>query len=155
MITELIPRRTRPRDLPSILELLSSSKLPTDGVPEHSKDFFVAELNGDIIGCVGLEIYPETALLRSLAVKPEFQSQGIGSALVKQAIQEAGELGRSKVVLLTETAEKFFERFGFAKIPRDHAPPDAKQSVEFKTACLESALCMVVPLSSPTGRVVS
>jgi amino-acid N-acetyltransferase len=153
MLMEPVTRRARSSDLGAVLEILSSAKLPKDGVPEHFKNYFISENNEGIVGCVGLEIYSRSALLRSLAVKQEFRSRGTGSALLESAINEAKDAGLSRVVLLTETAEKFFERFGFVKIPREQAPPDSKQSVEFKTACSESAVCMIKSLSNPSTMV--
>jgi amino-acid N-acetyltransferase len=46
------------------------------------------------------------------------------------------------MILLTETAEPWFERLGYGPIERDAAPEDVASSVEFVTACSETAIAM-------------
>lgn len=136
-------RQAEPHDLTAMLSLLRRASLPTEGVAEqHLGRFFVAEGEGAIIGCVGLEVYGQTALLRSLAVTREFQNRGLGSRLAEHALRQAASLGLDEVFLLTTTAEGFFKRFGFTKIARENAPEQIRQSVEFRLNCCETAVCM-------------
>ena len=52
--------------------------------------FFLAEADGQLIGCAALEIYsPKLAELRSLAVVPEQRGNGIGRALVETCLARA------------------------------------------------------------------
>ncbi|MEA3521628.1 MAG: GNAT family N-acetyltransferase [Campylobacterota bacterium] len=66
----------------------------------------------------------------SIAVKPEFRSQGIGSMMLEQLLQEAGSRYEqiSVSVLDNSPAMKFFEKFGFIKhdAPHKKSPVDAK-----------------------------
>jgi amino-acid N-acetyltransferase len=50
--------------------------------------------------------------------------------------------GAVTVFLLTTTAERFFPRFGFEPIARDEVPASVLASVEFQSACPESAIVM-------------
>ena len=50
------------------------------------------------------------------------------------------------VYLLTETAAEFFPRFGFRPIARDTVDPAVRASVEFTSACPDTALVMVKEL---------
>lgn len=141
-------RQTEPHDLTAVLSLLRRASLPTEGVAEHLGRFFVAEVEGAIIGCVGLEVYGQTALLRSLAVTREFQNRGLGSQLAEHALHQAASLGLDNVLLLTTTAEGFFKQFGFTKITREDVPEQIRQSVEFRLNCCETAVCMRLHLKT-------
>ena len=59
--------------------------------------------------------------LRSLAVQSNYQRQGIGTALVMSAIDEARDLQMKKIFLLTNQKE-FFEKLGFQLIDKLELP---------------------------------
>jgi amino-acid N-acetyltransferase len=129
-------------ELDAIHDLLERVGLPIDGLDDHVADALVARLDGRIVGSVALERYAEGALLRSVAVDPQFQGAGLGRRLTEAAIARAAEAGVPALYLLTTTAERFFPRFGFATISRDHVPSSLLQSVEFRSACPSSAVVM-------------
>lgn len=139
-------RRAEAHDLGAVLALLRNAGLPIEGVREHFRHFFVAQSDGQIIGCVGLELYGRVSLLRSLAVAPTHQRQGLGSRLTEHIIAEAVSLGAREIVLLTTTAEAFFRHFGFARIAREEASREVYQSIEFQSACPTTATCMKLQL---------
>lgn len=134
-------------NLSQILALLQLVNLPIEGVAEHLNDFFIIReanrIAGNILGCVGLEIYGGSALLRSVAVRPEYQGEGYGKDLTDRAIQYARKKGVKALFLLTDTAENYFTRAGFVKVERDEVPPEVKQSVEFTSLCPLSSACMM------------
>ena len=130
------------KDLPRVEKLLTDSKLPLDGVKESLADFVVAEAHGDIVGVAGLEICCDDALLRSVAVRPEWRSKGVGRALVNRAIAEAESRGIRAMYLLTTTAEHYFPSFGFAKVDRTASGITVRATKEFTTACPASAVAM-------------
>lgn len=128
---------------PAVEALLRAERLPVEGVMEHL-DNFVGLFRGErLIGAVGLEIYGAAALLRSLVVTSTEQGKGYGQRLYRAVIDKAREAGVGEIYLLTETAENFFAARGFRKIPREQADPGVRQSVEFRSACPASAVCMV------------
>jgi amino-acid N-acetyltransferase len=136
-------RPAEPADLPAVLALLSQAKLPTQGVESRAlQDFIVAEGDGKLVGVVGLEIYRESALLRSAAVDPNWRGTGVGRALVERALDLSRERGIRDVFLLTTTAEGYFPRFGFCCVNRDAVPEAVRASVEFREACPASAVVM-------------
>ena len=47
---------------------------------------------------------------------------------------------------MTSTAESFFIKVGFMRVERETVPASVKQSVEFKSACPVSAVCMMKEL---------
>jgi amino-acid N-acetyltransferase len=136
-------RPATPADLPSVLGLLGEARLPTQGVkPQALSDFIVADREGELVGVVGLEIYRESALLRSAAVHPRWRGTGVGRALIDRALDLSRERGIQDVYLLTTTAENYFPRFGFCCVNRESVPEAVRGSVEFREACPASAVVM-------------
>ncbi|HEY4230626.1 MAG TPA: arsenic resistance N-acetyltransferase ArsN2 [Thermoanaerobaculia bacterium] len=141
-------RRAESEDLEPASELLESSGLPLDGFADHLKDAVVATRGGRIVGVVELEVYGKTALLRSLVVAPSERGMRLGERLTADALSLARDRGARDVYLLTETAERFFPRFGFTAEDRERAPEAVRQSQEFRTACPASAVMMHARLTS-------
>jgi amino-acid N-acetyltransferase len=131
-----------PGEEAALLSLLERCGLPQDGARDHFARALVARQGGRIVGSAVVELYPEGALLRSLAVEDERRGQGLGVRLTERALELAREHGARRVYLLTETAADFFPRFGFHAIARADVPVSVQASVEFTTACPQSALVM-------------
>lgn len=136
----------QPTDLNAILALLQSHNLPPEGVAEHLPHMWVARADDALLGCVGLEIYGRFALFRSLAVADSHRGQGLGQQLTQTAITAAQAQGITHLYLLTETAAHFFPKFDFHPTTRAEVPTAVKASVEFTSACPDSALVMVKTL---------
>lgn len=134
-------------DLPRVERLLTASELPLDGVRDALPTFVVAEADGDLVGVAGLEICCDDALLRSVAVAPDWRSRGVGRALVTRAIAEAEARGLRALYLLTTTAEHYFPSFGFNKIERSQVPDAVRATREFTEACPASATVMTRPIN--------
>jgi len=131
-------------ELPRILELLEEAGLPVAGV-DHAEAFLVAREqaeHGCLVGCIGLEVYGDVGLLRSLAVRPDTRGGGWGKRLVERLLETARLRGVSVMYLLTTTAAEYFPRFGFEPIPREQADSRLQASEEFRGACPDSAVCM-------------
>jgi amino-acid N-acetyltransferase len=142
-------RRASRDDLQAIEHLLVSADLPTAGVADivraHPADFFVAETNAApnrIVAVAGLEVCCNTAVLRSVAVAPEWRSRGLGRELVRQIVCDAESRRIHALYLLTLTAERYFPRLGFERIDRSSVPSEIADTVEFKLACPATAVAM-------------
>lgn len=133
-------------DTPAVEALLTAAHLPLDGVREALPCFVVAEDGGRLVGVAGIEecgVRGAHALLRSVAVDPDWRSRGLGRALVGRAIALAEQRGASALYLLTTSAERYFPSFGFATTSRDAVPEDVRATAEFQGACPASATVMV------------
>src|SRR5215471_19182889 len=75
-----------PGDAPAILDLVRGVQLPREGIEATLEYFWVAREDEQIVGTVGLEVYNDLALLRSLAVTPTRQRTGLGRALTETAL---------------------------------------------------------------------
>ena len=146
MMHPLAFRKAGISDWESIAALLQSAALPLDGAREHLDGFVLAVRGESLVGCAGLERRPRTGLLRSVAVEESERGSGLGQALVGRVLDQARGMGMRQVVLLTETARDYFPKFGFRESTRAQAPVEALESLEFKTACGESAVVMILDL---------
>jgi N-acetylglutamate synthase-like GNAT family acetyltransferase len=142
-------RAAHPSDRPAAEALLRSLGLPLAGLDRCLDHGSVAESGGSgggsdarLVGLAGFELYGDGALLRSVAVAPDWQGSGLGRSLVERALAGARAAGAGDAYLLTTTAEHWFRRFGFGVIGRDAVPPGVQASVEFREACPASATVM-------------
>ncbi|MEW6696600.1 MAG: arsenite methyltransferase [Bacillota bacterium] len=133
-------------DYPTIKDLLNSDGLPIEGVQDNLKNFLVAEYDGKVVGVIGLEISGHSVILRSLAVAKEFRKSGIASSLMNAAIDEARRLGGQTVYLLTNTADRFMQRWDFKKIDRAAIPCSLLQYSALNCACSSRSTCMKLEL---------
>ena len=135
-------------DEPSIRTLLECEGLPTSDLLTAQPAFLVACENGRIIGVGALQQYGATALLRSLAVAPHRRGMGLGRVLIDALEQRAAESGVTELVLLTETARRFFEHQGYRVIERQSVAAAVQASEEFRSLCPASAACMAKTLAT-------
>lgn len=83
---------------------------------EDVQEFWVAENEGQIIGCGALHVmWEDLAEVRTLAVDPAVRGTGVGSRLLRQLLQTARDLGVSRVFCLTFEVD-FFATHGFSPI---------------------------------------
>ena len=141
-MSEITISPARAEDLAAIKHLLLEANLPTAGVDEHWKTFLIARDGDVMVGCGGAEAYQFAALIRSIAVKPEYRSHGIGRRLVRQLLDRLASRGLREFYLLTTTAEEYFKKRGFKPIDRDEVHPQLLSSREFQDACPSTATCM-------------
>ena len=136
-------RIQRGPDFNAAVTLLAALKLPvTDLTPAHCEHFFYTGAPDLPTGLVGLEIFGEVALLRSLGVAPGSQGTGDGTRLLRHAESFAHAQGVRHLYLLTTTAESFFARLGYSAVPRASAPEAIQTSREFSGLCPASSAFM-------------
>ncbi len=123
-----------------LTQLLSACQLPTsDIISSESLQFFGAYMGKKLIGSIGLEVYAQVALLRSLAIMAEQRGSGLGKTLVRYAEQQAALQGISTLFLLTTTAAPFFTKLGYAVAKRENAPAAIKTTAQFNNLCPASS----------------
>ena len=130
------------QEAPEISRLLISQHLPTEDITEKTLFLVIKDPSGTLIGCCGLEVYPPHGLLRSLAVAPSRQGQGLGMQLVRDTLALAKANHITSLYLLTTTASEFFQKVGFDVISRSETPPGIQQSSEYSLVCPDSATVM-------------
>ncbi|MFM0218069.1 arsenic resistance N-acetyltransferase ArsN2 [Paraburkholderia caledonica] len=137
-------RPARSEDLEAIKALLVESELPDADVNAAMLvDFLVAEdVDGKVVGSVGLERFGREALLRSLAIAQTARNERLGTVLLAHAESMARASGVSNLWLLTTTAVGFFGRKGYADVERDKVATGVKSSTQFSQLCPVTAACM-------------
>jgi len=106
----------------------------------------VAE-NGELVGHILFSRLPiagargrvtEAAALAPLAVRPEHQGKGVGSALTKAGIRACAAHGLAAIIVVGDP--KFYQRFGFsaaaARGLQSPFPGDAFMALELKPGAL-------------------
>ena len=130
--------------LASTVALLADAQLPTEDLTEaHCDHFFFAGPASQPTGLVGLELFGDVALLRSLVVSAGRRRQGEGIALLAHAEHYARAHGVRQLYLLTTTAAAFFAKRGYVRATRESAPPAIRATREFAGICPASSAFMV------------
>jgi amino-acid N-acetyltransferase len=89
---------------------------------EALPNYVVADHNGEIVGCGGLEPYSrDVAEIYGLATAPDNSPRGTGSAIVKALIERARLENLSQVFALT-LAPAFFQKMGFRTVEHKDLP---------------------------------
>ena len=129
-------------DLDFVSRLLQANDLPVADLEDHLRSFVLAKWRGEIVGTVGLENYGESGLLRSLCVRADRRSEGIGSTLVSAVEAAAFARGVRDLYLLTFSAAPYFENQQFVEVARDRVPAAIRGTAQFRSLCPASATCM-------------
>lgn len=134
-------------------EKIRHARLPADGLALVARD-----RAGHVIGTVrlwnieaGIDANGQpidALLLGPLAVDPEHEGEGIGSALMRAAIMEAKKRDHGAILLVGDAA--YYERFGFSAAKAQHLVmpgPFARErflGLELKSGYLDGAAGMIV-----------
>jgi GNAT superfamily N-acetyltransferase len=82
-------------------------------------DYRVIAIDGQRAGRIWIGADDEQIRLLDIALLPEFQNRGVGTALLerlKSKAQNAGKALRHMVFVLNNNADRFYERLGFKQI---------------------------------------
>ena len=130
-----------------IKSLLKKCGLPWEDITAHHlRHFLVLKDRTKLIGVIGMEVFEQVALLRSLAVRTHDRNRGYASELIKRAEKYAQSIGIHALYLLTMTAAAFLSRRGYKRLDRTLVPAALQGTGEFQSLCPASAVCMVTYL---------
>ncbi|HEV7171828.1 MAG TPA: amino-acid N-acetyltransferase [Pedococcus sp.] len=91
---------------------------------EAVQQFRVAELGGRVVGCGALHVmWEDLAEIRTLAVSPDAHGKGVGASLLTTLMDDARDLGVSRLFCLTFEVG-FFARHGFEAIEGQAVEPE-------------------------------
>ena len=86
-------------------------------------EFLVAERGGELVACIGADIFTDAAEVVSFAVDPDCRRQGIGtkifSALIEAVLKRDATLIILEVRPSNTAAIKLYEKFGFQIVDRE------------------------------------
>ncbi len=112
-------RRARAEDVPRFIELIAGASMPPLFVEDHIGGFVAAERDGAIIGCGGVEIYDDCAVIRSVVVDESARGLGLGRQLVDLLIADARTAVTTDLYLFTGDAWAFWKGLGFVDVTFD------------------------------------
>lgn len=134
-------------DMAAIRSLLGRAGLKDAAEDADFPSFFFLRNEQGVAGCVALEVYGEDAILRSLAVDPEWRGGGYGWILADTAIGAARLRGVRRIYLLTEYASDFFAaKHGFRVVDRTTISPAVARSATFQASTGSSFVAMRLDL---------
>jgi len=123
--------------------LLTGADLPVSDLSSRGDlDLLGIRDGGRLVGVVGIEVYGNVGMLRSLAVEPARRNTGLGVRLVSDAETRAAEQGVKTLYLLTTTAARFFAKHGYVAVPRSEAPAAIAATAQFSDLCPASSTFM-------------
>jgi predicted N-acetyltransferase YhbS len=138
-------------------ERLREGRLPAEGLA------LTAERDGIVVATVRLwhvEAGGKAALLLGpLAVAPELQGEGLGRAMMREAIWRAACRGHGAVLLVGDAA--YYERFGFSgDLTRDLAMPGPVErerflGLELRDGALSGARGVLVATGRPDAAALA
>ena len=121
-----ILRQATPDDATTIHELITGHRdegrlLPRQlgEIAVHTSRFVVAVDEGEVVGCVDLAPLSRTvAEIRSLVVRGDARSTGIGRRMINAVLARAKTAGFERVCAFTH-APSYFVQLGFSIVPHD------------------------------------
>ena len=133
-------RRVFKKDVRAIMTLIRQSvnneelvKRTRADIVAHLEDYWVLEIDRNLVGCVALHIYPEQQLaeLACLYVHKNQEGQGYGKKLMAFAEQLAAEKGVKQVLALSTQAFNYFQqKGGFTEATPDILPPERRKKYD-------------------------
>lgn len=125
--------RANPDDRPNINALLHQYGLAQIRDPEGVESLVIAGPQGQMVGCVNLELQGDICFFFGLAVAQERRGEGLGWMLADLGLRRARAIGARWVYLITNDAADFFAtRGGFSLVPLSEIPAVLQESENFK-----------------------
>lgn len=154
-------RRAFKKDVRNILNLIKTSvqteelvKRTRLSVLQQIQDYYVFEIDRNIVGCVALHPYPDQnkAELACLYVSGSHENQGIGNKLMVYAESIAREKGMKELFALSTQAFNYFQqKGGFKEGTPDDLPPARREKYEQSG---RNSKILVKPLTSATVSTI-
>lgn len=117
------------KDAEQIFELIREHKedlitRPMGDIIQNIDRFYVAEVNGQVVGCAAYQILPEIGVperasveIQSVAVHADYRRHHIGSQIVKHILERVRVFDPAQAIVLT-FAPDFFGSLGFKRIEK-------------------------------------
>ena len=97
---------------------------PMGDIIQNIDRFFVADVEGKVVGCAGFQILPEIGVpdrasveIQSVAVHADYRRHHIGTQIVKHILERVRVFDPAQAIVLT-FAPVFFSSLGFKRIEK-------------------------------------
>ncbi len=143
----ILLKNVRPAQAPDLIDFLQKVNLPTTDLPKDLSGFTLALEGEQIVGSAGMELLGDIGLLRSVAVAETHRNHKLGQRLFSAALDYARSHDVREVFLITNTAERYFEKNGFRQAERSTTPDEIAQTEQFSALCPSTAAVMKIELN--------
>lgn len=143
----ILLKNANPTQASDLIDFLQTVKLPTRDLPADLSGFTLALDGEKIVGSAGMELLGNLGLLRSVAVAETHRNHQLGQQLFTAALNHARLHKVREVYLITNTAERYFEKNGFQVVARSEAPAEIAQTEQFSALCPSSSVVMRMELN--------
>ena len=123
-------------DVSEVISIIQSAILEDELLPRSLselnsiiKDFYVLEIDGNVVGTVAIHIIDDLAELACLFVKKSHEGVGYGKRLVSHAVETAKKKGMSKIFALSTQAAGFFEKMKWEKSDAQILPDQRRKKL--------------------------
>ena len=131
-----------PTDWNEIRNLLTANRLPVQGALNHLMHFVVATENGRVVGTIGMEVYGDIGLIRSLVVASNMRGKSVAKRLLLSLIERARAKQIGALYLLSGPIDGLFFDNGFEKMARADMPTKLYVSSELQGAGSSSTIAL-------------
>ncbi|MFL2478979.1 MAG: amino-acid N-acetyltransferase [Verrucomicrobiales bacterium] len=124
-------RQAKSSDVSEILSITRGAVIGSELLPRHSadifssiEDYFVLEIDGNVVGTVAVHFCESLVELACLFVKRNHEGVGYGTRLVTHAEKIANARGADKIFALSTQATGFFEKLDWSEGDLEDLPID-------------------------------
>jgi UDP-N-acetylmuramate: L-alanyl-gamma-D-glutamyl-meso-diaminopimelate ligase len=141
-----------PDDLAALDHMLEEVGLDVPDLADHLDDYIVLRGARRLVGCIGLEIHGQTALLKDLALLPERRGEGLSWLLAEAAVRAAARRGVKSLYMfgVPETMHTG-KMLGFAVVECNDMDEQMKRSKTLTRAWYTRGTCLRLDLD-PTAE---
>ncbi len=150
-------RRLYKKDVRAVMALIRQSvdseelaKRTRADIVANLEDYWVLEIDRNLVGCVALHVYPELQIaeLGCLYVNKHQEGQGYGRRLMDYAEKLAAEKGMKQVLALSTQAFNYFQqKGGYTEVTPDILPAERRKKYD---ASARKSKVMVKPVTAAT-----
>ncbi|GAE31290.1 hypothetical protein [Halalkalibacter hemicellulosilyticus] len=144
----MVVRKAKQEDLLKVQRLVAKAGLRDEGIEHIIEHFLIVENDAEqLIGTVGIEMYEEVGLLRSLVLQsPEWDAK-LSLEFLQLTLKYAEEQKLKAVYLCAKATSALFHQLGFREVVKERIPKEIQESAHFKkhqTADVKIWCCPIV-----------
>jgi amino-acid N-acetyltransferase len=125
-------RRATAADVPRMIELIAGANLPPLFVAENLEGFVAAEREGAVVGCAGIELFGQCAVIRSVVIDEAVRGTGLGRRVYEALLAKAAAALVTDLYLFTEDARDFWEHVDFQVITFEDWKTEARMNWQYQ-----------------------
>ncbi len=158
-------RRVFKKDVRAVMALIRQSvnseelvKRTRADIIAHLEDYWVLEIDRNLVGCVAVHLYPEQQIaeMACLYVHKDHEGEGYGRKLMAFAEQLAAEKGARQLLALSTQAFNYFQqKGGFQEVPPEALPVARREKYEASARRSKILLKAIAPVRSEPMRGTS